>query len=192
MAICGGLTYHSIGNATSGGRTSNGPNMVKKAEILEGLGGIAPALRRYARALCAGAGQAASDELVQSALQSVAARIRAKELKPADFADARIEAYAALTVMAAKRLMEASRPAPRHPPVVHGLAELAFEDRAALLLVSLEGFGYGAAARIVGATRETLLARLMRARAALRVEALLQAAGPEGARRAAAHLRVVK
>jgi DNA-directed RNA polymerase specialized sigma24 family protein len=166
--------------------------MVKKAEILEGLGAIAPALRRYSRALCPGAGQALSDELVQSALQSVAARIRAKELKPADLADARIEAYAALTAMAAKRLLEAPRPAPRHPPIVHGLAELSFEDRAALLLVSLEGFGYGVAARVASAPRETLLARLMRARAALRVEDLRPAAGAEGARRAAAHLRVVK
>ncbi|WP_424360864.1 sigma factor-like helix-turn-helix DNA-binding protein [Methylocystis parvus] len=166
--------------------------MGKKADILEGLGGIAPALRRYSRALCAGAGHALSDELVQSALQSVAARIRAKELKPADPAEARIEAYVALTAMAAKRLVDAGRPAPRHPPVVHGLAELPFEDRAALLLVSLEGFGYEAAARIVGAPRETLLARLMRARAALRVESLRPAAGAEGVRRVAAHLRVVK
>ncbi|WP_442755156.1 sigma factor-like helix-turn-helix DNA-binding protein [Methylocystis sp. JAN1] len=166
--------------------------MGKKADILEGLGGTAPALRRYSRALCAGAGQALSDELVQSALQSVAARIRARELKPPDFAEARVEAYIALTAMAAKRLDDALRPAPRHPPVVHGLAELSFEDRAALLLVSLEGFGYAVASRIIGAPRETLLARLMRARAALCVESLRPAAGAESARRAAAHLRVVK
>jgi len=166
--------------------------MGKKAEILEGLSGTAPALRRYSRALCAGAGHALSDELVQSALQSVSARIRARELKPADLGEARIEAYVALTALAAKRLVEAPRPAPRHPPIVHGLAELGFEDRAALLLVSLEGFGYAAAARIVAAPRETLLARLMRARASLGVEGLRPAGAENGARRAASHLRVVK
>ncbi|WP_457798893.1 sigma factor-like helix-turn-helix DNA-binding protein [Methylocystis sp. S23] len=166
--------------------------MGKKAEILEGLGGVAPALRRYSRALCAGAGHAFSDELVQGALQSVGARIRAKELKPADPAEARVEAYAALTAMAAKRLVNAPRPAPRHPPIVHGLAELSFEDRAALLLVSLEGFGYAAAARIAGAPRETLLTRLMRARVALGVEGLRPVSAEGAARRVAAHLRVVK
>lgn len=170
---------------------SNGPRMGKKAEILEGLGGIAPALRRYSRALCAGAGHALSDEFVQSALQSVGARIRARELRPADLAEARIEAYVALTALAAKRLVGAARPAPRHPPVVHGLAELSFDDRAALLLVSLEGFGYADAARIAGAPKEKLLARLMRGRAALAVESA-RPAGVDGARRAAAHLRIVK
>lgn len=164
--------------------------MSRKAEILEGLGGIVPALRRYSRALCAGAGHALSDELVQNALQSVGARIRAKELRPADLSEARIEAYAALTAMAAKRLASAQRPAPRHPTIVHSLAELPFDDRAALLLVSLEGFGYDVAARIVAAPRETLLARLMRARAALAADGLH--APDSAARRASAHLRVVK
>ncbi|MGJ0509577.1 MAG: sigma factor-like helix-turn-helix DNA-binding protein [Methylocystis sp.] len=163
--------------------------MSRKAEILEGLGGSVPALRRYSRALAAGAGHALSDDLVQSALQSVGARIRARELRPADLSDARIEAYAALTAMAAKRLGHAPRPGPRHPGIVHGLADLPFDDRAALLLVSLEGFGYEAAARIVGAPRETLLARLTRARAALAVEGLR---APDAARRAASHLRIVK
>jgi DNA-directed RNA polymerase specialized sigma24 family protein len=164
--------------------------MSRKAEILEGLGGIVPALRRYSRALCAGAGHALSDELVQSALQSVGARIRARELRPPDLFDARIEAYAALTAMAAKRLVNAARPAPRHPPIVQSLAELPFDDRAALLLVSLEGFGYDAAARIVAAPRETTLTRLMRARAALDADGLH--APDAGARRTAAHLRIVK
>ncbi|MGE5369605.1 MAG: sigma factor-like helix-turn-helix DNA-binding protein, partial [Chloroflexota bacterium] len=99
--------------------------------------------------------------------------------------------YAALTAMAAKRLPNASRPAPRHPTtIVHSLAELPFDDRSALLLVSLEGFGYDAAARIAATPRETLLARLMRARAALAADGLQ--APDAGARRAAAHLRIVK
>lgn len=164
----------------------------KKAGILEGLGDAAPALRRYSRALCAGAGHALSDELVQNALQSVGARVRAREFKPADGEEARLEAYAALTAMAAKRLIDTPRPAPQRPPIVHALAELTFEERAALLLVSLEGFDYEAAARIVGAPRETLLGRLMRARARLPVQSHAQAAETGGRRVSATHLRVVK
>lgn len=162
-------------------------------EILEGLGGATPALRRYARALCAGAGPSVSDDLVQSALQSVGARVRARELRPGDQDEARIEAYGALTALAARKLANAPRPAPRHPPIVHDLADLAFEDRAVLLLVSLEGFGYDAVARIVGAPREAALARLRRARAALSAEGPTLIAPSDGAaRRAASHLRVVK
>lgn len=166
--------------------------MGKKEEILEALSGTAPALRRYARALCAGAGSALSDDLVQSALQSVGARIRAREIRPGGLTEARIEAYGALTALAAKRLANAPRPAPRQPPIVHGLADLAFDDRAALLLVSLEGFGYEAAARVVGAPRETLLARLMRARSTLGAEGLRPTGAETGARRSASHLRIVK
>jgi hypothetical protein len=164
--------------------------MGKRTEILEGLSGATPALRRYSRALCVGAGQTVSDELVQNALQSVAARIRARELRPADFQEARIETYGALTVLAAKRLADAARPGSGRPPIVHDLAELPFDERAALLLISLEGFGYEAAARVVGATQETLLVRLKRARAALGVENPRTA--DSGARRSATHLRVVK
>lgn len=166
--------------------------MGRRADIVAELGGATPALRRYARALCAGAGPAIADDLVQSALQSVGARIRARELRPADLAEARIEAYAALVGLAQKKLANAPGPAARHPPVVHGLASLCFDERAMLLLVSLEGFGYDASARIVGATRETALARLMRARGALGADGLRPVAPLEGGRRAASHLRVVK
>lgn len=168
--------------------------MGKRAEILEGLTGAVPALRRYARALCAGAGPAIADELVQSALQSVGARVRAKELRPADADEARREVYAAVTDFASRRLAAAPRPAPRHPPIVHGLADLSFDERAALLLVSLEGFGYDAMARIVGAPRETATARLMRARAALGAEGLRPVSSPSegGGRRTNSHLRIVK
>ncbi|PPD08827.1 MAG: RNA polymerase subunit sigma-70 [Methylocystis sp.] len=166
--------------------------MGRRADIVADLGGATPALRRYARALCAGAGPAIADDLVQSALQSVGARIRARELRPADLAEARIEAYAALVALAQKKLANAPGPASRHPPVVHGLASLCFDERAMLLLVSLEGFGYDASARIVGASRETALARLMRARTTLGAEGLRPVASSEAARRAASHLRVVK
>jgi RNA polymerase sigma-70 factor (ECF subfamily) len=166
--------------------------MGRRSDIIAGLGGATPALRRYARALCAGAGQAVADELLLSALQSVGARIRARELRPADLAEARIETYATLVALAEKKLAGAPGPASRHPPIVHGLASLGFDERAVLLLVSLEGFGYDAAARIVGATRDIALARLMRARAGLGAEGLRPVAPLDGGRRAASHLRVVK
>lgn len=165
--------------------------MSKKAEILEGLGGLAPALRRYARALAAGAGGGLADEWVQSALQGVGARIRSRELRPADLAETRLEAYATLTAIAGKRRNRSrAGAAPQHPPIVQGLAELDFDQRAALLLVSLEGMGYDVAARVLGISREGLLERVMRARAALGAETLTPA--EPGARRAATHLRVVK
>jgi RNA polymerase sigma-70 factor (ECF subfamily) len=166
--------------------------MGRRADIVAGLGGATPALRRYARALCAGAGPAIADDLVQSALQSVGARIRSRELRPADLAEARIETYATLVALAEKKLGNAPVPAARHPPIIHGLAGLAFDERAVLLLVSLEGFGYDAAARIVGASRETALAQLMRARMALGAEGLRPVAPLESGRRAVSHLRIVK
>lgn len=158
-------------------------------EIFEALSEATPAFRRYARALGAGAAAAVTDGVVQSALQSVGARIHARELRPIGPEEARLEAYVALTAIAARKLADAPGPGPRHPPIVHGLAGLSFEERAMLLLVSLEGFGYEAAARIVGAPRETALTRLRRARAALAGGA---SSGEAGARPGAAHLRIVK
>ncbi len=169
--------------------------MNKKADVFDALDAAAPTLRRYARALCAGAGAAFADDCVQNALQGLAGRIRDRELSVANAEEARLEAYAALTALAGRRSAAAPPPGPRHPPIVHGLAALAFEDRAVLLLVSLEGYSYEAVARIIGVSRETALLRLRRARAALSV------AGEKGgsshhadieARRAVAHLRIVK
>ncbi|MGD9544177.1 MAG: sigma factor-like helix-turn-helix DNA-binding protein [Methylocystis sp.] len=166
--------------------------MGRRTDMIAGLGGATPALRRFARALCAGAGPAVADDLVQNALQSVGARLRAREQRPADTAAARIETDATRVARAQKKRADAPRPAARHPPIVHGLASLAFDERAMLLLVSLEGFGYDAAARIIGASREAALARLMRARAALGAEGLRPVASSESGRRAVSHLRVVK
>ena len=165
--------------------------MGKRAEILEAIGAATPALRRYARALCAGADAAVADDLVQSALQSFGARLRTRETHASNAADARIEAYAALTELAGRKLAGGGDPKPsvRHPAIVHSLADLSFQERAALLLVALEGFGYDAAARICGAPREATLARLMRARAVLAAEDFRPS---DGARRAASHLRIVK
>jgi RNA polymerase sigma-70 factor (ECF subfamily) len=170
--------------------------MGKREDFLQALDAATPALRRYARALCAGAGAgpAAADDLVQAALERAGARIRAKDMRPANDGEARFSAYAALTELAGRELRGAApaRPSPRLPAIVHGLADLPFDERAALLLVALEGFGYDDAARVTGASREATLARLMRARAALAGLELRPLAPSDGARRAPAHLRVVK
>ena len=67
------------------------------SEILAALSEATPGLRRYARAIGAGAAAAVADGLVQSALQSVGARLYARELRPAGPEEARLESYIALT-----------------------------------------------------------------------------------------------
>jgi DNA-directed RNA polymerase specialized sigma24 family protein len=153
-----------------------------------------PALRRYARALCVGAGAAAADDLVQSAIERVADKIRTKTLRAGEGAAARFCAYRTLTELARESLAGAAEPrlSARQPAVAHGLAGLPFEERACLLLVALERFSYDSAATIAGAPREAIIARLMRARAALSTLDLRPQAPVDGARRASGHLRLVK
>ena len=79
-------------------------------EILEALSEATPAFRRYARALGAGAAAAVTDGVVQSALQSVGARIQARELRPIGPEEARLEAYVALTAIAARKLTVPGKP----------------------------------------------------------------------------------
>ena len=69
------------------------------SEILAALSEATPGLRRYARALGAGAAAAVADGLTQSALQSVGARLFARELRPAGPEEARLEAYIAVTAL---------------------------------------------------------------------------------------------
>ncbi|GAC1552649.1 MAG: hypothetical protein NVS2B5_10420 [Beijerinckiaceae bacterium] len=170
----------------------------------EAIETLTPGLRRYARALT-GLG-AAADELVQVTLMRTLdgeSRWRDDELK------ARV--YATLTqiqrqrqrAQAVRRQGEAlqgrgapnAKGASRRDAIVKALDVLAPEEREALLLVVLEGFSYQDAADIVGAPRATLVARLMRARAALAA-----AQGMDGRSRSSApasqrtgtHLHVVK
>jgi RNA polymerase sigma-70 factor (ECF subfamily) len=51
--------------------------------------------------------------------------------------------------------------------ISHALAELAVEEREALLLVTVERFGYTRSARILKVSRPVLISRLCRARASL-------------------------
>jgi RNA polymerase sigma-70 factor (ECF subfamily) len=168
-----------------------GFKMSQKGDLFQKIEAATPALRRYARALCCGAGSAAADELVQAAIEQAAAKVRARE--SSDGATARHCAYRALTALAREKCAGlATTASPRQPAVVHALADLPYEERASLLLVALEGFSYEAAARIADTSREAFVARLMRARAALSLLDLRPSAPSDGARRAGGHLRVVK
>ncbi len=164
--------------------------MTKKDDVFHFEETAAPLLRRYARGLCAGCGAAEADELVQTALDRIAPSLRELDARAPEAAQAKIAAYRALTDLAREKLRgPAPRPSPRHAPIVDGLAELPFDERAALLLVALEGLTYEDAANVCAGARETIVARLMRARAALSGLDLRPANGP---RRAGGHLRIVK
>jgi DNA-directed RNA polymerase specialized sigma24 family protein len=170
----------------------------------EAIETLTPGLRRYARALT-GLGNAA-DEIVQATLMRTLEeerRWRDDELKT--------RVYGTLTQLnrqrqraqAVRRQGEAplgrggvgTKPGSRREAISKALDVLATEEREALLLVVLEGFSYQEAAEIVGAPKATLVARLMRARAAL---AAAQGLDPRSRpnlsvpQRRPDHLRVVK
>jgi len=166
--------------------------MGSKEDLFLGLEAVTPALRRYARALCAGADASVADDIVQTAADRVAAQIRGRDLR--EDSQTRAAAYRLLTSTAREKLhgLVAARPALRQPAILHGLADLPFEERAVLLLVALEGFSYDLAAEAVGTSREAIVMRLMRARAALATIDLRTPAPTNSLRRAGPHLRVVK
>jgi RNA polymerase sigma-70 factor (ECF subfamily) len=169
----------------------------------EAIETLTPGLRRYARALT-GLGNAA-DEVVQATLMRTIEeerRWRDDELKT--------RVYGTLTqlnrqrqrTLAVRRQREALqgrggaavKPGSRREAISKALDGLATEEREALLLVVLEGCSYQEAAEIIGAPKATLVARLMRARAAL---AAAQGIDPRSrpnlaSSRTAAHLRLVK
>jgi len=171
----------------------------------EAIETLTPGLRRYARALT-GLGNAA-DEIVQATLMRTLEeerRWRDDELKT--------RVYATLTQLnrqrqrtqAIRRQGEAPagrgggasiKPGSRREAISKALDVLAIEEREGLLLIVLEGFSYQEAAEIIGAPKATLVARLMRARAAL---AAAQGLDPRSRpnlsapQRSAGHLRLVK
>jgi len=158
----------------------------------ETLERLTPGLRRYARALLAGAANDLADELVQTALQTTADE--ARNDSPSAVLDLRVDLYATLTHAAQRRLRAAAphRPSLRQPAIMHRLADLPFEERETLLLVVLEGFTYDEVARITRTDRPVALMRLMRARSALTALDRHPSPGAEAGRRTGPHLRVVK
>lgn len=128
------------------------------------------------------------------ALHAVRDETREGTKSRASGADIRLRLFAAFTRIAEKKLrgQASAGPSLRHPVVVHGLADLRFEDRETLLLVVLEGFAYDDVARIVGTDREVVLMRLMRARAKLTAFDKQPSTPSDGSRRIPLHLRIVK
>jgi RNA polymerase sigma-70 factor (ECF subfamily) len=162
---------------------------------------LTPGLRRYARALT-GLGTGA-DEIVQATLMRTLEeerRWRDDELK--------MRVYAALTqtnrqrqrAQAVRRQGEAPpgrnavppKPGSRREAISKALDGLAVEEREALLLIALEGFSYQEGAEIIGAPKATLIARLMRARAALAAGHDPRSRPNPAPARSAGHLRLVK
>jgi RNA polymerase sigma-70 factor (ECF subfamily) len=168
--------------------------MGQKEETFAEIDAATPFLRRYARALCVGAGAAIANDLVQSAVERICNDIRVRGGRATEKHGARIPLYRALTELAREALGAdmAGRVSPRQPAIAHALAELPFEERAAILLVAVEGFGYAQTGAIVGADRDAILSRIRRARAAFGALDLRPEAPHDGARRAGGHLRIVK
>ncbi len=173
--------------------------------LREDLNTCTPRLRRYARALATGnpAASSLADDLVHAALMRA---LGARQIGSA--ADLAIRLYATVTQLHRDAAMErrearaagAGRPALVVGPLVRtlarqtklsaGLMSLALEDREAILLVALEGFEHGDAARILRISRPTLVGRLTGGRAAL--DAFLKSTPDAPSReRAVPHLRLV-
>ncbi|ODT77437.1 MAG: RNA polymerase subunit sigma [Pelagibacterium sp. SCN 64-44] len=151
--------------------------------FLDQLEDCVPALRRYARALTRDADLA--DDLVQDCLER--ALSRRGLFRPAGpvrawlftillnlFRNDRRAAHGRAAMLRLDSVPEPASPAAQPGHVA--LAELAraietlpAEQQEALLLVALEGFAYQEAADILGIPLGTLMSRLGRARAALRL-----------------------
>ena len=137
----------------------------------EGIEAMIPALRRYARALARDADIA--DDLVQDTLVRA---LRSERLFVGG--DLRSWLYTILTSLSRNR--RRARPAPRTPDrhgdqaggteaegrdIARALATLGEDQRAVLLLVSLEGLSYREVADVQGVPIGTVMSRLARARA---------------------------
>lgn len=165
---------------------------------------LTPRLRRYARALVTGSPGSAeiADDLVQATL------MRALGSRHLDAgADLAIRLFATVTQLHREvavsgqqaRMAGSGRPslvvneaysaAVRQTKLSAALMSLPLEDREALLLVALEGFDHGEAARILRISRSSLLARLTQARTALETSLQSRPAVPSSGR--VSYLRLV-
>ena len=179
--------------------------MTVRSTLREDLNVLTPRLRRYARALATGGAgwSEVADDIVHAALMRA---IGSRHVGVP--ADRIVRIYATVTqlhreVAASGRQVLAAgvgRPCasgtglaphtPRPTKVATALMNLPLEDREALLLVVVEGFDYGDAARIIRISRSQLLGRLTQARTAFDKQLGTR---PEAAQRmrAASHLRLV-
>ncbi len=154
------------------------------SEFLDEIEACVPALRRYARALTRNADRA--DDLVQDCLERAIRKRRLwqptgplrawlfKMLLNLYRNEVRSIIRRGDNVPFDTLVVEPAIPAPQ--PGRIALAEMSraidalpTEQREGLLLVVLEGISYGEAAKVLGIPDGTLMSRLSRARAALRV-----------------------
>ena len=152
-----------------------------RSTLREDLNALTPRLRRYARALatgCPGSSELADDIVHATLMRAIGSRHLGAP------ADRIIRVYATVTqlhrevatsgrqALAAGIGLQAPSGAgftsvPRLTRMASALMNLPLEEREALLLVVVEGFDYGDAARILRIARNQLLSRLTQARTAL-------------------------
>ena len=179
--------------------------------LRDDLNALTPRLRRYARALSTGhaGGSDVADDLVHAALMRA---LGSRNL--GTHGDLIIRLYATVTqlyrdIAPSESGRVASSPKPllmanqasgaqatalfvRQSKLTLGLMSLALEDREALLLVALENFDHGEAARILKISRGVLFTRLSRGRIALSGHLQGQAARFEPEPERTPYLRLVK
>lgn len=148
----------------------------------DALGRIAPALRRFARALAVGRDRVeAGDALAQSALERIG---------DGEAGTMKLRLFQRVVLAHRARPAQAVEPDARRRTgrgaMAQALERLPLDQREAVLLVVLENFSYDDAASIAGVPRSSLVARLVRARLALAAQD-----GDDVPQRAP-HLRLVK
>jgi RNA polymerase sigma factor (sigma-70 family) len=153
-------------------------------DMVELVGPLVPALRRYALSLMRD--RPAADDLVQDCLERAISRWHQRR----EDGDAKAWVFTILHNLAINRLRQAerrgrhvaiddvdesvvARPATqddalRHRDLMRALNELPEEQRGVLLLVSVEDLSYAEAARVLDIPIGTVMSRLARAREKLR------------------------
>lgn len=150
--------------------------------LLDEIESCLPALRRYAHALVRD--REAADDLVQDCLERAISRrgqwrgegsVRAWLFRILlnQFRDSRRRDAARVRLVAVDSVAEPARPAAQEDhlalrEVYAAIGRLPPDQRAALLLVALEGMNFTEAAHVLNIPEGTLASRLARARAALR------------------------
>ena len=171
------------------------------------LNAVTPRLRRYARALATGspAHSELADELVRATLMRA---LGARTIGGAS--DLLIRLYATITqlhremAVVGRSAMAAGARRPtlvsavsgvpmpsRNSKLSAGLLALPLENREALLLVALEGFEHGEAARILRISRGVLIGRLTQARTSLEASLTRPTSKPAASARNVSYLRLV-
>jgi RNA polymerase sigma-70 factor (ECF subfamily) len=149
-------------------------------DIIAAIEPMIPSLRRYARALLRD--RSAADDLVHDCLERTIARWHQRRPD----GNARTWVFAILHNLAMNRLRQAARRGPhvalddaddtalarapaqeanlRYGDLLRALAALSDDQRAVLLLVSVEDLSYAEAARVLDVPIGTVMSRLSRAR----------------------------